>query len=518
MTKLPLIIEKNGSKTKINNLRNLKRSYNFMVIDSFTPQLGRLLKRLKIFSPSTLELNYAELGEEFLVDFLKSNGKLVKLVMTNCYQQKINDPPVLSSLKSLSVTDSSWNILIMMSLCKNIQDLKISSKSISDRDKYDLTDFMAGQEKLKTLVITNYFPLDVNAVIDAKYNLKQLSVRQHVTYKVDWKPHLLQMMERHKDTLENLEICVKGENFMEFIMKNLKVRRLFTKAALLPTNHQVYKKIQPNLHLKKLIIGGLNTNSQALQGLFQTYPTIESLIIKNWQPNVINEALIGVANTLKSIILLHIPMLTFDTPDAPMPSLRTFNIDFVQEIENFLAFCFNIHSVEHLAIKWSPAAVFTIANIQIMTSRLPQLRHIKFGMEYELTSEMLDVFRANCAQLRLIEMPNNSDNSKINVTHGKIQVVFFSHCYALQVFKDEKTLWNQNEDEDDEDEVEVEINDGYEDYAPYDYESFEEYMDRNGQPIGVVNGPYIPPHIAPDPDSIAEYLWNIGYEESYEEF
>ena len=233
---------------------------------------------------------------------------------------------------------------------------------------------MAGQEKLEKLIISYYFPLDNDAVIDAKYNLKQLTVCQHLNilspqdeikkrrfadmfadiYDVEngikKNAHLLQIMARHKDTLENLEICVRGENFMEFIMKNLKVRRLFITAELLPTNHQVYEEIHPNFYLKELIICHKIQNSEALQGLFQTYPKIECFIIKDWQGVVINEVLIDIVSTLKNLKYLHLHKVTFNTPDAPMPSLRTFKVDFLNRIENFLAFCFNIPSIEHLTV------------------------------------------------------------------------------------------------------------------------------------------------------------------------
>ena len=308
---------------------------------------------------------------------------------------------------------------------------------------------MTGQEKLETLIITDCFLLDDNVVNDAKYNLKQLSVcyqenPRGVEGEFESNACLLQIMERHKNTLENLEFCIYGEGVLEFIMKNLKVRRLFITAYLLPTNLQIYEEIQPNLHFKKLIIGRHITNADALQGLFQTYPTIESLIIKKCFSHIINEALVDIASILKSLKFLHIPKLTLETPVALMPSLRTFNVD-ILDIEIFLAFCFNIPSIENLSLDSFCAADFSIENIRIMTSRLPQLRHIKFGEEFKLTSEILDVFSSDCPQLRLIEMNYNLDNPKRNVSHGKVQVVYFPPWFNSNVFREEKTLWNKKE-------------------------------------------------------------------------
>ena len=509
MTALPLVV-RNKSTDKFDELLYLKRAYNCVVIFFYSYHVKELLKNLENFSPSTLEMTFVNLNaeaEDSFANFLNSNGKLEKLMIDNCDMESFNNPSTLSSLKMLSVQNSSWLILKMFPLCQNIQELKIDAPSRNwmnlQSDRKILNEMMAGQEKLETLAITNYFPLDNNAVNDAKYNLKQLSVRKHRKFKrssiaedkIESDARFVQIMKRHKDTLENLEICVEGENFMEFIMKNLKVRRLFVTANVLPTNRQVYLGIRPNLLLKKLIIGRKMENSEALQGLIRTYPKIESLIIKNWRPNVINDALVVIASTLNSLTFLHIPMLTRNMPYAPMPYLRTFNVDdllrshdsfhfyFRDRIGDFLGFCLNIPSVENLTVGWFHADDFTPANIQIMTSRLPQLRRIKFGLEFNLTPAILNIFSRNCAQLRLIEMNNDSDGPKSNVKHGKVQVIYFSKWFDPRVFKEEKTLWNKIEDQN-EDELDT-SGEEYAEQHPFsdeyeegdDYEEVEEEQD-----------------------------------------
>ena len=406
-------------------------------------------KNLEIFSPSTLKLR--NVSNYSLGEFFNSNEKLVELVIDNCDKPHFNNPSTLNSLKSLTLLHSAWNILNLFPLCKNIQEIIISEPPEScpnpENDKIYLTALMTGQEKLETLIIDSYFPLDYNVVTDAKYNLKQLSVYilGFGDNCVKLSACLLQIMKKHKNTLDNLELIVNDlcENFMEFIMKNLKVRRLFITAALLPKKYQIYEKIQPNLHLKKLVITNDSTNSAALQGLIRTYPTIESLIILRYLwPISFNEAFMGIFSTLKSLKLLQIPSLTLDTPVTPMPSLRTFKVDFL-DFSNFLGFSLNILSIEHLAVKSFKKRVdLSIENIEIMASRLSQLRHIKFGQHFKLTTAILNVFSRNCPQLRLIEMINKKPRSD-NVTHDKIQVVYFAKCFTGQLFKEEKTLWNK---------------------------------------------------------------------------
>ena len=452
MKKLHLSVDK-ISETRDYELRMLNRSYNRVNLDSI-PFHHRLYDFFKFFlSLSTLVLKKVVLYDDSLVYLLDSNGKLDKLVIGDCFKPRFRDPSTLNSLRSLSVTNSSWSILHMFPQCKNIIELKISAPSNKKvnlvNDRKHLAALMTGQEKLETLIITNYFPMDDNAVIDAKYNLKQLSVQQYGNLscaQVKSNACLLQIMNRHKNTLENLEICVNGENFMEFIMKNLKVRRLFIAYDLLPKKFQILERIQPNLHLKKLIIDREIKNTQALQGLFRTYPRIESLIIKDWKPDVINEVLIDAAGVLKSLTFLRIPRLTIDTPNAPMPSLRTFNVDYLDEIENFLAFCLNIPSIEILFIGKLPFKPFTIGNIQIMSSRLPQLRHIIFGGEFQLKSEMLDILSSNCSKLRLIEMFHfaHSYDKNNNFQHGKIDVIYLPKNVRDRTFCNETNLWNES--------------------------------------------------------------------------
>ena len=452
MTKLHLVIEEN-TKKKIKEMQNLKRSYSNMIIRC----LGQNQK-LKIFTPSTLELDDIDVSNDSLAKFLNSNDKLV---IKDCQKSHHENSSTLNSLKSLSLLASSWTTLKMFPSCKNIQELKIDGFSkyyLNEKsDQACLTAFMTGQRELETLIIVNYFPLDDDAITSAKYNLKQFSVRLFANLKdvkdeIKLNACLLQIMARHKDTLENLEITVKGENLMEFIMKNLKVQRLFVTAELLPTNHQVYLKIHPNPHLKKLIICRQIPNSKAVQGLIRIYPRIESLIIKSCQPEDINEALIVFASTLKSLKSLHLDVLPLNTPNAPMPSLRTFYVNDQHKIENFLEFCSNIPSIETLALSGFEAADVTIENIEIMTSRLTQLQHIKFGNEFKLTSEMLDIFSRNCPKLRLIEEFKYFNKSKNNVTHGRIQVVSFSH-FNSHVFKEEETLWNESDANVDSDDI-----------------------------------------------------------------
>ena len=475
MKKLPLFIDEK-SESRSDELPNLKRAYSSMIIKPFGFYPGQLLKNLAIFTPSTLELNALQLTDDSLAQFLDSNGQLDKLVMTDCYKPRFDNLSSLKSLKSLSIAECSWIILKMFPMCNNIQELKINapSKSMLDleNDGNYLTGLMAGQKELETLIITTYFPLNENEVVDAKYNLKELSVRQDDKLKgIQPNINLHQILERHKGTLENLEICVHvSNNFMAYIMKNLKIQRLFIISALVSKNLEIFEEMKPNFHLKKLIIGRTIQSAEPLQVVLKSYPAIESLIIKTWQPCVINEALTAIASNLKSLTFLHIPSLTYNTPDAPMPSLKAFNINRIDRMEHFLAFCSNIPSIEHLAIKQFNVGTLAIRHpttnhafenlpfilttfdightehIQIMTSKLSQLKHIKFGQAFELTSQILDVFSANCPKLRFIEMPNHFYEPKSNVTHGNIQVVYFSLRTASHVFKQEKTLWDKNED------------------------------------------------------------------------
>ena len=450
MKKLPLLI-KESLEFRTDELQNLKRYHNSVIINSWSDEWNKKNSGSDDDSPeSTFDFTLLRRRtERSETDLLPGGLKFLR------YQFGINGagPP----LESLKIINSHWNIMGPLLPIKNIKKLRIDAPPVMwlnlRHDCQYLDALMAEQEQLETLIITNYFPLiyEPNSIV--KYNLKQLSMCHRVVHgsirdRTDMNDCLLDIMERHQDTLENLEICVNGEHLMIFIMKNLKVRRLFVTAALPSTCLHICEEIQPNLHLKKLIIGGQIRNIRVLNRLVETYPTVESLIIKDWQENVTNEDLIVIASTLKSLYFLHIPTLTFNTPDAEMPSLRIFNVDFLDEIEDFLVFCFNIPSVETLGIKRPPLETFTTENIQIITSRLPQLRHIKLGHEFEFTTEIFNILSRNCPHLRLIEMLDyeHSYNRNYNFKHGKIDVIYFPEHAIGRVFCREKSLWSDNFD------------------------------------------------------------------------
>ena len=460
MKKLPLTIV-NKSERNADELMHLKRCYSTILFDECRFSDGQLFRSLEKFAPSAFYVNKVYIVDETLATCMDANEKLawpvIFKILSGQFRNVVAAP--IPSLKSLSVTNSSWSVLQLLSSCKNFRQLAIKAPpkdwlNLENDTKY-LTALMAGQEKLETLVITNYFPLDIDTVVDVEYNLKQLSVRHHAKLsrlgEIEANTRLIQIMERHKNTLENLEICVKGEHFMAYIMKNLKVKRLYITASLLPTNLLNDGKVKPNLHLKKLIIGGQIKNIQPLNHLLENYPKIDSLIIKNWDEKIVNEALIIVSRNLSNLTFLHIPTVEVNETRIPlMPSLRTLHVDYLSGIDFFLEFCSSIPSIEHLAIRSFPPEAFSVKNISLLSSRLFFLLTIKFGREFEIPVEMIDIFRKNCPRLPSIEIYTDKKNPKQNITRGKIEVVYFTKDLAERDSFNEKTLWERNQFYDDE--------------------------------------------------------------------
>ena len=461
MKKLPLFIIKKSDRNA-DELLHLKRCYNTIVLDECRFSDGQLLRSLEKFAPSAFYVNKVYIVDKSLATCMDANEKLawqmIFKILSGQFRNLVVAP--LPSLKSLQVMNSSWSVLKLLSLCKNFQQLTIDAPPEDwlslENDKKYLDALMTGQEKLETLVITNYFPLNIDTAINYNYNLKQLSVRQHSKLsgaegKIIEISRLIHIMGRHRNTLENLEICVNGEHLMEFIMRYLTIRRLFITEALLPTNLIIYERVEPNLHLKKLIIGGQIKTIQPLNLLLENYPTIESLTIKNWDEEIVNQALFIVAGNLSNLTFLHIPTFAIKyVNEVPlMPCLRTLHIDNLLQINFFLEFCSSIPSIEHLAIRWFPSKTFTIENISLLSSRLFFLLNIKFGQEFEITSEMIEIFRKNCPRLPVIEIYTDKKNPKQNITRGKLNVVYFSEDLAESDSFNEKTLWERNQFYDD---------------------------------------------------------------------
>jgi len=227
----------------------------------------------------------------------------------------------------------------------------------------------------------------------------------------------------------------------------MKLKRLIINAERLPSRPLFYTAIQRNTNLKSLIITGEVDKIDVLRGLLHVYKAVQKLIINKWQSDVINESLIYIANNLKSLNYLEIPTLTAETPELPIPSLRTFHVDFVDEVANWQTFCVNNPSIETLSVKWlTNRNTFTYEVIDAITTQLRNLKHIKFGAYFNVTMRIIDLIRRNCQMIQTLEVfAENAGEleNNLNADHGKFKVIYYPPEAVVSVFKEEANMWTE---------------------------------------------------------------------------
>lgn len=431
--------------------------------------------------------------------------RLEKLIVSESLVQ-IDDirESSLKKLNSLVFISSDWKFLDFLTESETqVRELKITTRSYNKTDHEKFENFLELQESLEELAI-RVSQGDIYksiAKVESKFKLKKLAV--------DFKywgddpsvdENFINFLKTHQESLKDLETEKDlSEKVIDFIMKDLKLTRLIIDASRLPNTPLFYNAIRPNKHLKKLVIVGELNSFDVARGLLYIYPSIEKLVINNWKEEIINDVIVFMANNLKNLRHLEIPSLTADTPELAIPSLKTFHVNYVDDVAQYQTFLMNNPSVETLIVKWSPNKenpIFTYEILNAITLRLQKLQHVKFGEYFKPTQRILEMMKRNCPNLRLLEIFNSStENLEINpnLNLGRIKVIYYHHSEAKNVFSVEPTMWEvednlainsdleSDEDMSDDDMMSFGESDGF-----TDHESDFDYVDEDGDVDGIM--------------------------------
>lgn len=457
MRKLPLILKCNWVH-KEQEIKGLLRNFHTIILDTITISDKRLANLLKELGSHVryFELEEVVVKHQSFNDILSSLKMLEKLTIVECSineeVKKIN-ASTITSLKSLVIIRSDWKFFDYFSVSNTqVKELKVASSSYSDSDSVSFENFLSKQAELKSLAIYvrqgDIYKSLAKPEKEFKFKLK--------TFYVDFKywgddssvdDALLKFLANQQSTLENLETCKSlSEEILEFIMKTLKLKRLIIDANKLPIRPLFYNAIRPNKHLNTLIITGKLEQIEVVRGLLHIYQATRKLVVNSWHDEIINESLVFIANTLKSLHYLEIPTLTADTPELPIPSLKTFHVDFVDEVANWQVFCVNNPSIERLSVKWlTNKNTFTYEVIDAITTQMQNLKHIKFGAYFNPTSRIIELLSRNCQNLQTLEVfAENAVELKNNSSlDGKFKVIYYPPDAVMSVFKEESTMWTE---------------------------------------------------------------------------
>lgn len=454
MKKLPLIF-RNSWEEKADEISGLCRNFHTIIADSITIENNEfpvILKRLASHA-RRFEMDGVVVCHKSFKSALSSFSVLEKLVIADSRvtEEVKVAASTLKSLKTLVMVSSDWKFLEYF--CESntqVRELKIASRSFNEVDQYVFEAFLSKQTELETLAIrvndgAIYRSLAKFKVKKYKFKLKKLSV--------DFKfwgsdssidDAFIDFLGHHESTLEDLETDKNlSEPILEFIMKRMKIKRLIIDASRLPESPLFYNTIRPNQHLETLHVKGTLNKYDVARGLLCIYPAIKQLTVTEWDREVINDTLIYMANNLKNLQILEVPTLTFDTPELPIPTLKTLYVDFVDDVTQWQTFLMNNPSIETLIVKWmTNRNTFTYEIIDAITTRLQNLKHVKFGAYFRPTARILNMMSRNCPSLRLLELfEDNPEELQRNASIGHINVIYYPHEAVLAVFKEIPTIW-----------------------------------------------------------------------------
>lgn len=439
-------------------LSNLCRNFHTIILRSVTldKKLAKIIEKIGSHVRIT-EMERTKVIHKSFEKMLSSMKMLEKIKFEDCKIENgilKNIKPCSNSVKSLIINRSDLYYLKYFSASSSqVRQLMIIGKIFFDTSANIFEDFLKKQTILEALAVRVVNGDIFKSLAKFKENKYQFKIKKLSIDYNRWGDNasideaFIEFLKFNRSTLEELETeKTLSEKILEFVMKNLKLEKLIIDGTRLPTSPLVYNS-KPNSHLKTLTIEGALENLEVARGLFHVYPKVNKLIIKGWKDEIVNEIIINIANSLKFIQYLEVPHLNFEPPELPIESLKTFHVDFVDEVTNWQAFVMNNPSLEKLSVKWlTNGNTFTYEIIDAITRRLQNLEHVRFGAYFNATPRILEMMSQNAPKLRLVELfVDNPDERLVNTTFGNLQVIYHPHAAILLMFEEETTLWSKEE-------------------------------------------------------------------------
>lgn len=358
-------------------------------------------------------------------------------------------------LDKLIIKSHEWEFLTLIKKMDiSVRELKLlAPAAVNVEILKHLRTFLTSQSVLKKLALNVSCPvLEVLATTENSFSLESLYVKHHESQEENSEEALLELLNRHRGSLENLELFMKLSNeSLIRIAKILKIKRLMLWE--LPNDAKILPTISANRFLKKLVITGRIRNLDTLKWLLRSYSEIESLIIKEWAGGLLGDFLDFVCDHMKSLQHLELPFMRGEPANENalndsrrISSLKSFRVENLPAYDAISALYTRIYAIETLAIKWLPKnAVYD--DLVFIAARFPHLKHLKLGARFKANDRVLETFNRICPNLRRIEIYGGFGKTHENKTFEKIQVVNYAPSSSNHVFPFEKTMW-QNEDDD----------------------------------------------------------------------
>jgi hypothetical protein len=482
MQKLPLIFRSNWEQ-KESEINELERNFHTIILDNVTINSNKLAKVFKKIAANVkyFEMDGTVITHKSFADVLKSLKMVEKILISEvhveCEATKKIKAVNLKTLKSFSLISSDWIFFEYLNVANTLKELKIACRDVGSKlDVETFENFLADQTALETLAVKVRDGTFYKSLADTNYKFKIKKLSVDFKYwgndpSID--EAFVAFLQQHQSTLEDFESGrTLSEPIVEFILKDLSLKRLVIDSTNLPSTPLFYNTIRPNRNLKTLMIESNLNKFDVARGLLQTFPMIETLKILEWENELLNETIIFIANNLKRLNFLQIPLLTTETPTCPIPSLKTLRVDFVSDVEQWQTLAVNNPSIEQIMVLWTTNRdIFTYEVLNDVTLRLPNLKHVKFGAYFQPTVRILEMMERNCRLLHTVEVFNSHSESaeNFNLNINKLRVMTYRQDSVSSVFPSEPSLWDDeakyqfpnvsefdsSEDDDDDDDMSI---------------------------------------------------------------
>lgn len=476
MRKLPLLIT--GSvkwEEKVDELCELRRLYHSIIFTNFTFFKPNILRAIEGISKNVRQLEFNEviIMLKSFEEIFNSCPMLEEVSFFSCnsdgkYLTEIKETR-MKCLKKLTIVRSDFSLFEYFTKSQTqVENLDLLETANNESDTAYFENFLKIQKNLQRLSIKNenYFTFEPLIKNENKFKLKSFKVMAKYQGMGVIDSNWEKILQFHKSSLENLEFRqFLTENLLEFIVKNLKINRFVIEQKRSSDSSWIQPRfsssICPNLYLKTLVLCEDVTTVAEIQELIRLFPAIEKLVIKNWREQIINDIIVFIANHLKNLKHLEIPHLSSETPELTFPSIKTLQVNYVDNVNEWKAIVMNNPTIENLFVIWNHADLFSYEVLDVVSQRLPGLRNLKFGPQFKTTKRINEMMKRNCPNLVCFEILNQNEEN-FSFSYENVSQSNYSESDEED---DDLMSWDNNSDHDIDPEYEF---DGYHhDWFPF---------------------------------------------------
>lgn len=343
MKKLALKIDGSWErKDRLCSLENIRRVPTSLSFHGF-PNLFCLLPKLESIAENIrrLEFSHTHIKAHTFCRILSFCISLQHLkVHYSTIHGVVPDASAVTCLESLTI-EGTDDLRFLRLLGDGITDLKVTALFgfTTATEIQNLRAFLSRQSSLKNFSCRYCESLyTILSDADIGFKLERLVIEE-LNFRVGKDiviTGMKKLLSKQRATLKTLELSgnICGD-LLVFVVQELRVERLkIHKTGAFWHQNLLSTQISPNYHLKKLHLGHVLQSLEAVDRIFQAFPSIEYLKINERHRRDVNKILKLIANSLTKLVVLDIPLMSPTSAGVSMKSLKMVKLNGV---------CYNVY-------------------------------------------------------------------------------------------------------------------------------------------------------------------------------